>query len=110
MRALLPNPDGVLKAGMFLTVQLEQDRRNAVIVPEEALVPETDKQYVFVVTDAVANKREVTIGRRTPGSVEIVAGLKAGERVVTEGTQSIRDGVAVRDAAQAVDSAEAART
>ncbi|MBK6599509.1 MAG: efflux RND transporter periplasmic adaptor subunit [Proteobacteria bacterium] len=110
VRALLPNPDGVLKAGMFLTVQLEQDRRNAVIVPEEALVPETDKQYVFVVTDAVANKREVTIGRRTPGSVEIVAGLKAGERVVTEGTQSIRDGVAVRDAAQAVDSAEAART
>ncbi len=100
VRALLPNPEGVLKPGMFLTVQLEQDRRNAVVIPEEALVPETDKQYVFVVVDGVASKREVTIGRRTPGSVEIVAGVAAGERVVTEGTQSIRDGAVVRDAAQ----------
>ena len=110
-RALLPNPEGVLKPGMFLTVRLEQDRRDAVVIPEEALVPETDKQFVFVINDGVAAKREVKIGRRTPGSVEIVAGITAGERVVTEGTQSIRDGSQVRDAAQtqAADGATAAK-
>jgi len=94
-----------------LTVRLEQDQRDAVIIPEEALVPEADKQFVFVIDGDVATKREVKIGRRTPGSVEIVTGIAAGERVVTEGTQSVRNGGRVRDASQAVASAtEPART
>jgi len=111
VRANLPNPEGALKPGMFLTVRLEQDQRDAVIIPEEALVPEADKQFVFVIDGDVATKREVKIGRRTPGSVEIVTGIAAGERVVTEGTQSVRNGGRVRDASQAVASAtEPART
>jgi membrane fusion protein (multidrug efflux system) len=97
VRALLPNRDGALKPGMFLNVRLAKEERDAVTIPEEALVPETDKQFVFVIAEGVASKREVRIGRRAPGSVEIVAGLEGGERVVVEGTQSVRDGGAVRD-------------
>ena len=71
------------------------------MIPEEALVPEKSSQYVFIVRDGVASKREVTIGARQPGSVEVLAGLAAGERVIVEGTIKARDGGPVRDSAAA---------
>ena len=99
VRAEVPNETGLLKPGMFLNVSLQRDARSAIVVPEEALVPEEDRQYVYVVTAGVAEKREVEIGARRPGLVEIVSGLKAGERVVIEGTIKLREGGAVRDLA-----------
>jgi membrane fusion protein (multidrug efflux system) len=98
VRALLANEDGALKPGMFLNVALANDEREALIIPEEALTPEAERQYVFVVADGKAERREVRIGGRRPGSVEILAGLAAGEKVVIEGTQKVRDGSAVRAA------------
>ena len=99
VRAALPNDDALLKPGMFLNVLLVRDQRRALVVPEEALVPEQTRQFVFVVTADKVAKREVQIGARRPGSVEIVAGLTSGERVVIEGTQKIREGATVRDLA-----------
>jgi membrane fusion protein (multidrug efflux system) len=101
VRAMLPNDAGLLKPGMFLNVRLAKEERDAITVPEEALVPDADKQFVFVVAAGKAEKREVRIGRRAPGSVEIAAGLASGERVVVEGTQNVRDGAPVRDIAAA---------
>jgi len=98
VRAVVPNPDGALKPGMFLNVRLARDARDALLIPEGALVPEQSRQFVFVVEDGRAVRREVHIGRRQPGRVEIVAGLEPGERVVVEGTQKVRDGSAVREA------------
>jgi membrane fusion protein (multidrug efflux system) len=95
VRALLANEDGVLKPGMFLNVTLANDEREALVIPEEALTPEAERQFVFVVVDGKAQRREVRIGNRRPGSVEVLAGLSAGERVVVEGTQKIRDGAQV---------------
>jgi membrane fusion protein (multidrug efflux system) len=100
VRALLANEDGALKPGMFLNVSLANDERDALVIPEEALTPEAEKQYVYVVADGRASRREVRIGGRRPGTVEIIAGLKAGERVIVEGTQKVRDGAAVRAADQ----------
>jgi membrane fusion protein, multidrug efflux system len=96
VRALLSNEDGALKPGMFLNVSLANDERQALVIPEEALTPEAERQYVFVVDGGKAERREVRIGTRRPGYVEIVAGLNAGENVVIEGTQKVRDGAAVR--------------
>jgi membrane fusion protein, multidrug efflux system len=96
VRALLANEDGVLKPGMFLNVSLANDERQALIIPEEALTPEAERQFVFVVADGRAERREVRIGGRRPGSVEIINGLNAGEQVVVEGTQKVRDGSVVR--------------
>jgi membrane fusion protein (multidrug efflux system) len=96
VRALLANEDAALKPGMFLNVSLANDERDALVIPEEALTPEAEKQYVYVVADGRASRREVRIGGRRPGTVEIIAGLKAGERVIVEGTQKVRDGAAVR--------------
>jgi membrane fusion protein, multidrug efflux system len=52
------------------------------------------------VTDSVIERREVRTGRRRPGEVEIVEGLREQERVVVEGTQNVRDGTRVREQAQ----------
>jgi membrane fusion protein (multidrug efflux system) len=95
VRALLANEDGALKSGMFLNVSLANDEREALIIPEEALTPEAERQYVFVVADGKVSRREVRIGGRQPGTVEIIAGLSAGERVIVEGTQKVRDGAIV---------------
>jgi len=103
VRALLTNEDGALKPGMFLNVSLANDEREALVIPEEALSPEAERQYVFVVADGKAERREVRIGGRRPGSVEVVTGLVAGEQVVVEGTQKVRDGSAVRVAERTLD-------
>jgi membrane fusion protein (multidrug efflux system) len=103
VRALLANEDGSIRPGMFLNVALANDERDALVIPEEALTPEAERQYVFVVADGKAQRREVRIGGRRPGSVEVIAGLTAGEQVVIEGTQKVRDGAAVRAAERIVD-------
>ncbi|HEX6638587.1 MAG TPA: efflux RND transporter periplasmic adaptor subunit [Steroidobacteraceae bacterium] len=95
VRALLANEDGALKPGMFLNVALANDERETLTIPEEALTPEAEKQFVFVVADGKVQRREVQIGERSPGRVEILAGLAAGEHVVVEGTQKVRDGALV---------------
>jgi membrane fusion protein (multidrug efflux system) len=98
VRAVLPNAKGLLRPGMFLTVDLIRERVDALLLPEQALVPEQDRQFVFVVETGDplrASKRAVTIGRRQPGVVEVVSGITAGERVVVEGTLKLRDGAAV---------------
>lgn len=99
VRAELPNGDGAIKPGMFLNVGLRRDERMGVVVPEEALVPEQNRQFVYVVANGNAEKREVRTGLRRPGSVEITEGLRAGERIVVEGTVKLREGGPVRDLA-----------
>jgi membrane fusion protein (multidrug efflux system) len=97
VRAELPNPKGELRPGMFMTVRLQGEEKPALIVPEGAIVPEQGNTFVFVVTDGVAQRRQVELGKRRPGVVEIVKGLEENDRVVVEGTQNMRDGVAVRE-------------
>ena len=95
VRAELPNKDGTLKPGMFMTAKISAGATKALVIPEGALVPEQGKTFVFVVKDGIATKREVIIGRRRPGEVQVMMGLDRGERVVVEGTQKIRDGIQV---------------
>jgi len=96
VRARLDNKDARLKPGMFMTVRLLRKEAPALMLPEEALVPEGTKKFVFVVRDDKAVRIEVQTGRRRPGEVEIVRGLEPGDVVVTEGTQKVRDGVTVK--------------
>jgi membrane fusion protein (multidrug efflux system) len=97
VRADLPNPDGVLRQGMFMTVGLQGDVVPTLLVPEAAIVPERGHAYVFVVSDNVVERREVRTGKRRPGDVEIVSGVQEHERVVVDGTQNVRDGSVVQE-------------
>ena len=95
VRALVDNADTRLKPGMFMTVDLQRERGDQLVAPEQSIVPEGSEQFVFVVSDGVAEKRAVTLGQRLPGRVVIESGLSAGEVIVTEGTQKVRDGTRV---------------
>ena len=95
VRAILPNPDRALKPGMLMEVELAVNPREALLIPEEALVPQGTQQTVLAVEDSKAVKRNVRIGTRRPGEVEVLEGLVAGERVITHGTVKVRPGQAV---------------
>jgi len=95
--ARLPNDEALLKPGMFMNVALQRSRQNVVLIPEEALAPRSGRQYVYVVDDGVATEREVNLGVRAPGRVEITAGLEPGETVVIEGVQKLRSGSPVSE-------------
>jgi membrane fusion protein (multidrug efflux system) len=96
VRARIDNKDARLKPGMFMTVKLIRSDVPALMLPEEALVPEGDRKFVFAVRDSKAVRIEVQTGRRRPGEVEITSGLEEGDVVVTEGTQKIREGAPVK--------------
>jgi membrane fusion protein (multidrug efflux system) len=95
VRAVIPNTDGLLKPGMFMTVDLQRERGDVMMAPEQAIVPEGSRQFVYVVSEGLVEKRQVQLGRRIPGYVVIADGLAAGESVVTEGTHKVRDGARV---------------
>jgi len=97
VRAEIPNPNGLLRQGMFMTVALQGEVTPTLVVPEEALVPERGHAYVFVVKNDVVARREVRTGKRRPGFVEIVDGVAEHERVVVDGTQNVRDGSVVQE-------------
>jgi len=97
IRALLPNSRHLLRPGMFLTVELVRREITALLIPEQAIVPEQSRQFVLVVgEDGFVDRREVVLGRRRPGQVEVVRGIDEGELVVVEGTQKALPGAPVR--------------
>lgn len=103
IRARLPNPGDRLRPGLFGRVTLTlATRDDAVFVPEEALVPQGNRHFLFKVVDGGEGKAktvkntEVKIGQRRNGKVEIVEGLAAGDQVVTAGLLKIRDGAPVQ--------------
>lgn len=93
--AELPNEDDAIRPGMFLTVAVEKERENVLLIPEEALVPRQGRQFVFVIEDGKAVERQVELGARAPGLAEVRSGLAVGDTIITEGTQKVRNGAAV---------------
>jgi len=94
VRADLPNPDGRLLPGMLMEVKLNQPARQALTIPESALVPDGERQTVWLIKagqPARVTRREVITGERREGEVEIVDGLDSGQRIVTHGTLKVRE-------------------
>lgn len=98
LRGRIANPEYKLKPGMFARVRLIlAERKDALIVPEEAIVPQGDKSSVWKIVDGKAVRTEVKTGMRRDAKVEIVEGLKLGDLVVTAGQMRLsRDGAPVR--------------
>lgn len=103
VRASLPNPQRLMRAGMFMKVDLLARPRESLAVPEGALEAEGPRHFLYVLVDrdgaTLAERREVTIGLREASHVEILSGLSEGDRVVTDGLIQLRPGatVTVRD-------------
>jgi membrane fusion protein, multidrug efflux system len=97
IRAKLENTAGKLRPGMFVRVRvIVGERTNALLVPEEAIVPQGAEFHVYKVVDSQARRVPVKIGVRRDALVEIVEGLSAGDQVVTAGMRLSRDGQPVR--------------
>lgn len=101
VRAEVPNPERKLKPGLLLAVELEANPREALLVPESALLPMGRGNAVFVVQAGADGgptvaRRTVQIGRREKGRVEILQGLKPGDTVVSHGGFLLSEGAKVR--------------
>jgi len=93
MEIEVPNPTGRLKPGMYARVSLRVAQKpDAIAVPRNAIVERPGERGVFVVDGQTARYRRVDVGIQAPDKVEIVAGLREGERVVTTGSAALRDG------------------
>ncbi|MGE8619597.1 MAG: efflux RND transporter periplasmic adaptor subunit [Achromobacter spanius] len=95
LRATVANNDAVLRPGMFARVQLLFNQDKALVAPEAALSPSGETQYVYRVKDGKAERREVTIGERREGRVEILTGVAVDDQLVVAGIQRVTDGAAV---------------
>ena len=97
VRAVLPNPERKLRPGMLLKVTVDRGEQDVLQIPEEALVPLGDEQFVFRVDDdQIARQVRVKIGRRQVGTVELLDGLAEADRVVVEGIVRVRPDSAVQ--------------
>ena len=106
VRATIPNDDLALPTGMFMLVELRFAERMALTVPEEAVMVSGDQARLFVIMGGKATERQVSLGQRELGLVEIVDGIKEGERIVVGGIQKVREGVEVKIVGEAVEEAD----
>jgi membrane fusion protein (multidrug efflux system) len=98
IKARIANPEAKLRGGMFASLDLTlQVRDAAILIPEPALMSNGDNFSVFVVDEkGTAQTRPVEVGLRLAGKAEVLKGLAAGEKVVVEGVQKLRPGAPVK--------------
>lgn len=96
VRARLANPAGRLRPGLFARVALDLDsRKDALVIPEAAVFPRGQQNFVYAVEDGKAALRPVTLGQRQPGQVEVLTGLALDEAIIISGLQRVSPGAAV---------------
>ena len=101
VRAEIPNESLSLRPGMLLNIKVVRQIETLLQLPESTIIPIEDKHYIFVLAEndnaePIAVRKNVTIGRRLPGVVEVLKGVEQGEQVVTEGALKLRDGAKVK--------------
>ena len=97
VRAQIANDDNRLVPGLFAQVELVLERKeDALLVPEAALMPAGDKQYVYRIDDGKAVRTEITTGKRQQDHVEVLSGLEAEQLVITAGQMKIMEGSKVQ--------------
>jgi len=97
VRADFINADHALRPGMLLDVRMFRPERQALVIPEIAVVQVGRDSYVFRVTpDQVVERVDITAGARRSGVVEIREGLAAGDRIVVDGTGKLRPGLKIQ--------------
>ncbi|MDR5170983.1 efflux RND transporter periplasmic adaptor subunit [Methylobacillus flagellatus] len=99
LRAVFPNPDGVLLPGMFVRAQLQEGiREQALLVPQRGVTRDSQGQAVALVVDeqATVQPRVITTERTVNGQWLVSEGLKEGDRVIVDGLQYVRPGIQVK--------------
>ncbi|MEM9103842.1 MAG: efflux RND transporter periplasmic adaptor subunit, partial [Pseudomonadota bacterium] len=96
MRAIIENPQKLLKPGMLLTIDVIHEQRTALMVPEQALIMRGSQHFVYQISnEKTVTQKPVEVGLRQNGEVEIVKGLNEGDSVVLYGHLKIKEGIKV---------------
>ncbi|AOY89426.1 efflux transporter periplasmic adaptor subunit [Marinobacter salinus] len=96
VRALIDNSDGKLRPGQFMSATLTLREREALVIPEQAIMIRGDEQYVFVAEDGIARRMSVVLGSRMPGRVEVAEGLTLQDAVIVTGQDRLSSGDRIR--------------
>lgn len=89
----IPNAKHRLKSGMYARIKIFAGKHSgALVIPQDGLVKEDNLTYVYTVEDAVAKKTKVKAGIYQENRVEILEGLKEGQRIIVFGHQGLKDG------------------
>ncbi|KAA0893079.1 efflux RND transporter periplasmic adaptor subunit [Pusillimonas sp. ANT_WB101] len=92
LRANVPNPDDILRPGIFARVRLQFADDATLVVPETAISPSGDEQFVYRVVDGKVQRVAVRLGMRRDGRVEVIDGIQPGDLIVTSGLQKVSQG------------------
>ena len=106
VRALFDNAQGKLRPGLLVRVTVKGAEREAVMVPESAIVQRAKGAMIYTLADDKVTEVKVRLGKRVEGLVEVVEGLKAGDTVVTAGNAQLADGAKVEVVASAATAGE----
>ena len=97
IEVIIRNRDRILKPGMSANIQIAEYRQdNSIVIPQDLIVDYGDEQFVFVLEGEIAKKRVIKIGDRNQNMVQILNGLNPGEKIISEGFQSLKDGEKVQ--------------
>ncbi len=92
VRAIIDNPEGKLRPGQFMSANLTLREREALVIPEQAVMIRGDDKYVFIAEDGIARRISVSLGSRSPGLVEVSEGLSLEDRVIVTGQDRLSSG------------------
>ena len=90
------NPNLELIPGILLNIKVIYDERNSLSIPEESLIIQGDNKFVYLIDNNILKRRNVKIGLRNFGKVEILSGLEIGDNIVAEGTNKVRNKAKVK--------------
>lgn len=101
VRAKLDNPQSKLLPGMLMKVEMKQAPKQILFIPETSIVPVADKHFVYQLQPQESGlykvaRKQVELGLRRPGLVQVVSGLRQGDRVISEGALRVRPGQEVK--------------
>ncbi len=97
IKARAENPEALLRPGMFADIEVDLGRRDAILLPLEAVMNDAEGAFVWRVTEGeVVERATVEVGARDGAQVEVRRGLKEGDRVVTAGTHKVFPGAVIR--------------
>lgn len=92
VRAVIDNPEGKLRPGQFMSANLTLREREALVIPEQAVMIRGADKYVFIAEDGVARRVSISLGSRSPGWVEVSDGLSREDRVIVTGQDRLSSG------------------
>jgi multidrug efflux pump subunit AcrA (membrane-fusion protein) len=104
VKAEVNNSAHLLQPGQYANIRLILgEKPNAILVPEESLIPQGERYYVYIVENGKAAFKQVQVGQRIPGKAEILSGIRLKDHVIIGGIQKVQDGAAVKETATGTD-------